>query len=115
MNMLMTHSQKELVQWDEFSGLSFMHAQKKLKCFNKKKTHILRQIINSLINIIAPDPGDNFETVVGENLTPYGIVAMWTVTGLAIVWSGLNLNTKLFKMMMMNSGMSQSFSEYKFK
>ena len=33
-------------------------------------------------------PVDNFGTVpvVGENLTPYGILALWTVNGLSIVY-----------------------------
>ena len=31
-------------------------------------------------------PVDNFGTVVGENLTPYGIVASWAVNGLSIVY-----------------------------
>ncbi len=31
-------------------------------------------------------PVDNFGTVVGENLTPYGILALWAVNGLSIVY-----------------------------
>ncbi len=30
-------------------------------------------------------PVDNFGTVVGENPTPYGILALWAVNGLSIV------------------------------
>ena len=30
-------------------------------------------------------PVDNFETVVGENPTPHGILALWAVNGLSIV------------------------------
>ena len=34
-------------------------------------------------------PVDNFGTVVGENPTPYGILALWAVNGLSIVyWAG---------------------------
>ena len=34
-------------------------------------------------------PVDNFGTVVGENPTPYGILAFWAVNGLSIVyWVG---------------------------
>ncbi len=34
-------------------------------------------------------PVDNFGTVVGENPTPYGILALWAVNGLSIVyWDG---------------------------
>ncbi len=37
-------------------------------------------------------PVDNFGTVVGENLTPYGILALWAVNGLSIVyWVGLSV------------------------
>ncbi len=32
------------------------------------------------------NPVDNFETVVGENPTPYGILALWAVNGLSIVY-----------------------------
>ncbi len=31
-------------------------------------------------------PVDNFGTVVGENPTPYGILALWVVNGLSIVY-----------------------------
>ncbi len=31
-------------------------------------------------------PVDNFGTVVGENPTPYGILALWAVNGLSIVY-----------------------------
>ncbi len=31
-------------------------------------------------------PVDNFGTVVGENPTPYGILALWAVSGLSIVY-----------------------------
>ncbi len=33
-------------------------------------------------------PLDNFGTVVGENPTPYGILALWAVNGLSIVYWG---------------------------
>ncbi len=33
-------------------------------------------------------PVDNFGTVVSENPTPYGILALWTVNGLSIVYWG---------------------------
>ncbi len=33
-----------------------------------------------------PYPVDNFGTVVGENPTPYGILALWAVNGLSIVY-----------------------------
>ncbi len=36
----------------------------------------------------ARDPVDNFGTVVGENPTPYGILALWAVNGLSIVYWG---------------------------
>ncbi len=32
------------------------------------------------------NPVDNFGTVVGENPTPYGILALWAVNGLSIVY-----------------------------
>ncbi len=31
-------------------------------------------------------PVDNFGTVVGENPTPYGILALWAVNGLSVVY-----------------------------
>ncbi len=31
-------------------------------------------------------PVDNFGTVVGEHPTPYGILALWAVNGLSIVY-----------------------------
>ncbi len=31
-------------------------------------------------------PVDNFGTVVGENPTPYGILALWAVNSLSIVY-----------------------------
>ncbi len=31
-------------------------------------------------------PVDNFGTVVGENPTPYGILALWFVNGLSVVY-----------------------------
>ncbi len=35
-------------------------------------------------------PVDNFGTVVGENPTPYGILVLWVVNGLSIVyWGGM--------------------------
>ncbi len=34
---------------------------------------------------------DNFGTVVGENPTPYGILALWAVNGLSIVYWAVNL------------------------
>ncbi len=40
--------------------------------------------------------GDNFGTVVGENPTPYGILALWAVNGLSIVcWDEFDLNDRL--------------------
>ncbi len=40
-------------------------------------------------NILIQFPVDNFGTVVGENPTPYGILALWAVNGLSIVyWVG---------------------------
>ena len=33
-----------------------------------------------------PYPVDNFGTVVGENPTPYGILALWAVNSLSIVY-----------------------------
>ncbi len=35
-------------------------------------------------------PVDNFGTVVGENPTPYGILALWAVNSLSIVYWDLN-------------------------
>ena len=36
------------------------------------------------------NPVDNFGTVVGENPTPYGVLALWAVNGLSIVyWEGI--------------------------
>ncbi len=35
-------------------------------------------------------PVGNFGTVVGENLTPYGILALWAVNGLSIVYWNVN-------------------------
>ncbi len=35
---------------------------------------------------IVSFPVDNFGTVVGENPTPYGILALWAVNGLSIVY-----------------------------
>ncbi len=41
-----------------------------------------------------PLPGDNFGTVVGEDLTPFVILASWAVNGLSIVcWPCLHLLT----------------------
>ncbi len=37
--------------------------------------------------IASVNPVDNSGTVVGENMTPYGILALWTVNGLSIVYS----------------------------
>ncbi len=34
---------------------------------------------------VYQNPVDNFGTVVGENPTPYGILALWTVNSLSIV------------------------------
>ncbi len=38
------------------------------------------------IGIFLVYPVDNFGTVVGKNPTPYGILALWAVTGLSIVY-----------------------------
>ncbi len=35
---------------------------------------------------MASYPVDNFGSVVGENPTPYGILALWAVNGLSIVY-----------------------------
>ncbi len=38
---------------------------------------------------------DNFGTVVGENPTPYGILALWAVNGLSIVyWVSKSVSTR---------------------
>ncbi len=39
----------------------------------------IRQLLKSC-------PVDNFGTVVGENPTPYGILVLWAVNGLSIVY-----------------------------
>ena len=45
-------------------------------------------------------PVDNFGTVVGENPTPYGILALWAVNGLSIVyWPGYGGYRKWFMLM----------------
>ena len=36
--------------------------------------------------VLSEYPVDNFGTVVGENPTPYGILALWAVNGLSIVY-----------------------------
>ena len=42
------------------------------------------------IHFPVGNPVDNFGTVVGENPTPYGILALWAVNGLSIVyWEGI--------------------------
>ncbi len=38
------------------------------------------------IKEIVQFPADNFGTVVGENPTPYGSLALWAVNGLSIVY-----------------------------
>ncbi len=38
-------------------------------------------------------PVDNFGTVVGENPTPYGILALWSVNGLSIFYWVPNLSS----------------------
>ena len=40
-------------------------------------------------------PVDNFGTVAGENPTPYGILALWAVNGLSIVYWAVEHVTKL--------------------
>ena len=41
-------------------------------------------------------PVDNFGTVVGENPTPYGILALWAVNSLSIVyWATLQIKIKI--------------------
>ncbi len=37
------------------------------------------------------NPVDNFGTVVGENPTPYEILALWAVNGLSIVYWERNI------------------------
>ncbi len=41
-------------------------------------------IFNHLL--VRQHPVDNFGTVVGANPTPYGILALWAVNGLSIVY-----------------------------
>ncbi len=41
-------------------------------------------------------PVDNFGTVVGKNPIPYGILALWPVNGLSIVYWGVKIkNTRI--------------------
>ncbi len=46
-----------------------------------------------LVFIMLINPVDNFWTEEGENPTPYGILALWAVNGLSIVyWEGPLIN-----------------------
>ncbi len=50
----------------------------------------------TLQNSRTDNPVDNFGTVVGENPTPYGILALWAVNSLSIVyWEPLRYFTPL--------------------
>ncbi len=42
-------------------------------------------------NLYTINPVDNFWTVVDENPTPYGILALWAINGLSIVYWEMNL------------------------
>ncbi len=41
------------------------------------------------LEVTFQSPVDKFGTVVGENPTPYGILALWAVNGLSIVYVDL--------------------------
>ncbi len=52
---------------------------------------VFERLVDMLLQLLQrlhapPIPVDNFGTVVGENPTPYGILALWAVNGLSIVY-----------------------------
>ncbi len=50
------------------------------------RTHIVIIVPRPLMVTPNYNPVDNFGTVVGGNQTPYGILALWAVNGLSIVY-----------------------------
>ncbi len=54
------------------------------KCIRSERSKVKKQY--------TAIPVDNFGTVVGENPTPYGILALWAVNSLSIVYWDVNLN-----------------------
>ena len=50
------------------------------------------------LHSLSKNPEDNFGTVVGENLSCYGILPLWAVNGLSIVcWEGTLMFSSLLK------------------
>ena len=47
------------------------------------------------------NPVDNFGTVVGENPTPYGILALWAVNGLSRTGHRIGVNLPIGKVLIL--------------